>query len=173
MRAPELELKDVGALSSAGYQRWIFAFETISIMVQHAGTRAPEDEEVGVRLEIQRLGEQPGSTESDAIEMRLYDPIFRADLFALSSGAPGNIDAAHYHPCFDGRDPGDRVFDAALTEDPIGWLTLALSDLDSVLETARRPELAHRADTSRVAAAVPSIVEAVRMFLASVPSSPR
>lgn len=173
MRAPDLEMKDVGALSSAGYERWIFAFETISIMVQHAGTRAAGDEEVGVRVEIQQLEEQSGRTESDAIEMRLYDPIFRADLFALSSGEPGNIDGAHYHPYFDGRDPGDRVFDPALTDDPIGWLTLALSDLDGLLETAGRPELAHRADTSRVAAAVPSIIEAVRMFLASVSSRPR
>ena len=169
MHAPDLELKEVGSVGRAGYVRWAFMFQTIAITVQHSGLRAADGEEVGVRVEIQRLEEHWGADESEAVELRIFDPIFRADLFSLSRGSPGNFDRAHYHPSFNGRDPGERVFAVEFTDNPIAWLREKLSDLGGLLETAGRPELVNNADSARVAAAVPSIVEAVTQFLDSVP----
>jgi hypothetical protein len=163
-----LELRSVGQVSSAGYLRRAFLFETIGITAQLWSEQGDDGREVGVRVEIQRLDEQPGEREYDAVELRLHDPIFRADLFTISSGAPGNFDRAHYHR-FAGRFPGERFFDPALSDDPLAWLAGRLSDLDGLLEAAGRPELRHAADARRVAASGPAVVAAVRDLMSTVP----
>ena len=161
-------LRSVGSVSSAGYLRRVFLFETFGITSQLWTERAQDGDEVGVRVEIQRLEEQRGRSEFDAVELRLYDPVFRADLFSLSTNAPGNFDRAHVHERFDGRDPGPRVFEPALTEDPVAWLAGKLSDLDGILEAAGRPELLHSADSRRIADAVPAILAAVEDMLSLI-----
>lgn len=163
-----LELRSVGQVSSAGYLRRVFLFETIGITAQHWSEQASDGREVGVRVEIQRLDEQPGDQEYDAIELRLHDPIFRADLFTLETGAPGNFDRAHYHR-FEGRYPGERFFDPALRQDPLAWLAGRLADLDGLLDAAGRPELRHPGDARRVAESAPAVTAAVHELMLMIP----
>ena len=156
-----LELRDLGGVSSSGYVRRVFLFETLGITAQNWRERAEDGDEIGVRVEIQCLEEGPGRQEFDAVELRLHDPIFRADLFTLSTGRSGNFDRAHYHDSFTDREPGPRHFEPELTKDPMGWLEAKLSNLDRLLELAGRAELAHGGDSGRVALAVPSILDTV------------
>lgn len=162
--SPIQELRSVGRVSSAGYLRRAFLFETIGITAQLWSERSGDGREVGVRVEIQRLDEHPGECEYDAVELRLHDPIFRADLFTIDTGAAGNFDRAHYHR-FEGRNPGARFFDPALTNDPLAWLADRLSDLDGLLEAAGRPELQRADDGRRVAESAPAVVAAVRELM--------
>jgi hypothetical protein len=164
-----LELRSVGHVSSAGLLRRAFLFETIGITAQHWQEHGSAGDETGVRVEIQRLEEQRGAREYDAVELRLHDPIFRADLFALSTGAPGNFDHAHYHR-FVGRDPGDRFFESSLTQDPLSWLTGKLSNLDDLFVEMGRPELRHPGDARRLADSAAEVVGAVGEMLAVVSS---
>jgi hypothetical protein len=164
----ELELRSVGHVSSAGFLRRAFLFETVGITVQLWSERGSTGDETGVRVEIQRLEEERGACEFDAVELRLHDPIFRADLFSLSSGDPGNLDLAHFHS-FVGRDPGDRIFEPSLASDPLGWLAGQLADLDGLLVAMGRPELRSAEDARRVAESAPAVVAAVRAFLSAVP----
>jgi hypothetical protein len=162
------ELRSVGEVSSAGYLRRVFLFETVGITAQLWSEQASDGRETGVRVEMQRLEEQPGASEYDAVELRLHDPVFRADLFRIDTGLPGNFDRAHFHR-FDGRFPGDRFFDPALSSDPLAWLASRLSDLDALLEAAGRPELRHAADARRVAQAAPAVVAAVADLMSLIP----
>jgi hypothetical protein len=166
--APKPEFLDFGQVSGSGYQRLAFLFETVCITMQHYRIHADDGDEVGVRVEIQHLDASPGSDESDAWEIRLHDPIFRADLFTLSTGLPGNLDRAHYHPVFSGRSPIERVFDPRIQTEPLAWLTDMLSDFDALLTAADCPNLVGRGDGARIAAAIPAIVEAARQFLSAV-----
>ena len=59
--SPALELRSVGEVSSAGYLRRVFLFETVGITAQHWSEQAGRRPGVGVRVEIQRLDEQPGA----------------------------------------------------------------------------------------------------------------
>jgi hypothetical protein len=171
MHAPAVELHDVGTVSATGCQRRVFLFETIGITVQHWRERTAVGDELGARIELQRLEQLPGSHEFHAWELRLYDPLFRADLFRLSTGLPGNFDRAHYHPRFNGREAHGRVFDPELTADPASWLERRLFDLPGLLEQAGHPELADEADVRRVREALPSIVVVVREFLDVLPEA--
>jgi len=164
------ELRSVGQVSSAGYLRRVFLFETIGITAQLWSEEASDGREIGVRVEMQRLDEQPGEREYDAVELRLHDPIFRADLFTIDTGAPGNFDRAHYHS-FEGRFPGERFFDPGLTDSPLTWLSGRLSDLDELLQAVGRPELRHTADARRVAESVPSVVAAVQELMSTIPDA--
>jgi hypothetical protein len=163
-----LELRGVGQVSSAGYLRRVFLFETIGITAQHWSEQASDGREVGVRVEIQRLDEQPGDQEYDAVELRLHDPIFRADMFTLETGTPGNFDRAHYHR-FEGRYPGERFFDPALSQDPLTWLEGRLADLDGLLDAVGRPELRHPGDARRVAESAAAVTAAVRELMLMIP----
>ena len=164
------ELRSVGQVSSASYLRRVFLFETIGITAQLWSEQASDGQEIGVRVEMQRLDEEPGECEYDAVELRLHDPIFRADLFTIDTGVPGNFDRAHYHS-FEGRFPGERFFDPALTDSPLAWLSGRLSDLDGLLQAVGRPELRHTADARRVAESAPSVVAAVQELMSMIPDA--
>jgi hypothetical protein len=92
--------------------------------------------ERGVRLELRVLERQAlEGSEDSAQPVRIGQPIWRADLLE-SVGAPGSSDRTHDHPRFDGWEPGERVFDADLSADPLGWLAARLSALEDLLERA-------------------------------------
>ena len=169
VQGPEFELRNFGEMSGMGYRRQAFMFDTVAVTVNHHCIYASDGDEVGVRVEVQQLEATPGATESDAFELRLHGPLFRADLFSLSTGGPDNMDRAHYHPYFEGRDPGDRLFEPEIVEDPMGWLSGKLSDLPALLRTSRHPELVDEADAARVAESTPSIVAVVSEYLEEVP----
>lgn len=162
----QAELQDAGAVSRAGLQRRCFFFAGLGLTMQHWQENAGNGEETGVRVEIQRLTQEAGPMEFAAWELRLHDPIWRADLFALSTDLPGSFSRAHYHPGFSGREPRERQWDVELSRDPVAWLAAQLGRIDELLAEAGRPELAGTADSGRIAAAAPEITRAAREMLA-------
>jgi predicted HD phosphohydrolase len=169
--ATPAELQDAGSISRAGVQRRCFFFAGLGITLQHWQERSAEGDETGVRVEIQRLAVDDGPMEFAARELRLHDPVWRADLFALSTDPAGTFSRAHYHPGFAGREPSDRHWDPDLSRDPVSWLARQLGQLDQLLAAAGRPELAGTADSGRVAAAAPEIARAVTQMLTACSSA--
>jgi predicted HD phosphohydrolase len=167
-----VELADVGEVSRAGVERRCFLFAEIGITVQRWLERTEDGDESGVRVEIQRLTQDRGPDEFAATELRLHDPLWRADLFSFSADRPGTFARAHYHPSFHGREPSDRHWDAQLTAAPLTWLAGQLTQLDELLVAAGHPEQAGTQDSARVSAATPAIVTAVREMLSVLDPGP-
>jgi hypothetical protein len=79
--------------------------------------------EHGARVELRELPAQAHrGSESAAQVITLDRPLWRADLFDRLRDEAGSFGVAHYHPWFDGNEPCDRTWDAALTADPWQWL---------------------------------------------------
>lgn len=93
----------------------------------------PDDDsrEIGTRVEVRRVD---GDT--------LGEPVWRADLFALIGGPPGNFDRAHYHPSFVAGEPVTRRWDPRESGDPVGWAMARLADPAGILEEAGASDLA-------------------------------
>jgi hypothetical protein len=79
--------------------------------------------EHGARIEVRELHEhQHRGTESASQLVSVDRTRWRADLFDRLAGNAGSFGAAHFHPEFTNNEPCARVWDAALTADPWGWL---------------------------------------------------
>jgi hypothetical protein len=79
--------------------------------------------EHGARIELRdRATQAHRGSESAAQVITLDRPLWRADLFNRVLDESGGFSAAHYHPWFNGNEPGGRVWDPALTADPWRWL---------------------------------------------------
>ncbi len=98
-------------------------------------TPGQEGAEHGVRLEVRLLerGTLRGSVYS-AQPIGIERPVWRADLLERVDSEPGSFDRTHHHPRFTGWDPGHRVFEPALSADPLGFIAEQLSDLSTLLE---------------------------------------
>jgi hypothetical protein len=108
-----------------------------------------EGPEWGVRLEVRVLERRPLEGDIYSAQPILVGrPLWRADLLEAVDH-PGTLDRAHHHPTFeaDGWSPCSRVFEPALTADPVGWVGQRLAGYDEV-----RP-------------AVPEILDVVRRLL--------
>jgi hypothetical protein len=108
-------------------------FEGIAVLVGpwHEPMDPPER---GARVEVRLLEHEPRRGSASAAERVIVDrPVFRADLFDHATAPPGNLRAAHCHLGFDGIEPTDRVWDDAIQDDAVGWLTAQLSDLPGLL----------------------------------------
>ena len=128
-----------------------------------------EGAEQGVRLEVRLLERAPlrGSIYS-AQPIAVERPVWRADLLESVAG-PGTLDRAHHHPAFVGWEPGERVFDAGLTADPVAWVEGRLGQLDVLLAEARMPaDAAGPTDAADMAAAAPEITSTVERLLERV-----
>ena len=66
----------------------------------------------------------------------------------------------HHHPTLVDNEPGPRVFEPALTDDPFGWLETRLADLP---ESCLTPE--HKAGVAELLANTPQIVAAAKDML--------
>ena len=89
-------------------------------------------------------------------------PLFRADLFTRDSGAPGNWESAHYHPHFvEDWFPCTRVWEPALTADPVSWMRQKLTDVPGLLSAGGATELAKTVDQAEVDKALPAMMAAV------------
>jgi len=155
---------------------YVFGFERIGVVVSDLYFVDPnpapgqEGAEHGVRLEVRMLGqgELKGSIYS-ARPIEISEPVWRADLLEAVDGPPGSLNRAHHHPAFKGWEPGKRVFDKALSADPVEWVGEQLSDLDSLLERAGVPaDESFAADSRSLKGCVPEITAAVRGLLDKV-----
>lgn len=158
-------------LNDGGDMRYAFLFGPIALTVRHHVAHAPDGDERGARVEIQRLEEEVPDNESKSWVTSLTDPIWRADLFSFVPGAPGNWDRAHFHSRFDGWVPAEtdqfmgRDWDPELTADPVGWTRRQLADVRAILVQGRAPDLAANVDQAEIDAALPAIVDAVQKCL--------
>jgi hypothetical protein len=126
-----------------------------------------EGAERGVRLEVRMLrpGELKGSIYS-ARPIEVGEPVWRADLLEAADGPPGSLNRAHHHPRFSGWEPGRRVFDEALSADPVEWVGGQLSDLGALLERAGVVlDETLAADGERLRECVPEITATVQRML--------
>ena len=155
---------------------YTFGFERIGVVVSDLYFVDPnpapgqEGAEHGVRLEVRMLGqgELKGSIYS-ARPIEVSEPVWRADLLEAVDGPPGSLNRAHHHPAFHGWEPGKRVFDRALSADPVEWVGQQLSDLDALLERAGVPaDESFAADAQSLKGCVPEITAAVRGLLDKV-----
>ena len=166
-----MEMQRVGQVSWSGYTRPSFLFHEVAITLQHWCERAEDGDECGVRVEVQRLDqrESPGAqTEFAARVLQIAGPIWRGDLFTLSTGRAGNFDRAHFHPHFVGVEPCDRHWDPWLAEDPFAWLRDQLERMDTVLEEAGFADMAAGGDVARIRASAPQIEAAARRMMDEV-----
>lgn len=123
-----------------------------------------EDPERGVRVELRLMEPQEWRGSIYAAQRSVLDQaLWRVDFFESITRGPGSKDRMHHHPAMIGNEPGDRVFERALTDDPFGWLEKRLVDLPGA---CRGEE--HQAAVNELLANVPQIVEAVRMMLERV-----
>ena len=148
--------------------KYVFLFGGVGITVRHWVEPPDVPEERGARVEIQRLYEEPTPVFYAAQARSLREPIFRADLFTLIAGAPGNLEVAHYHPHFEeGWLPCEREWDPALTADPRRWITGKLGNLRAILEAGGAGDLAATIDQAEVDRALPVLLAAVEACLPS------
>jgi hypothetical protein len=110
----------------------------------------PDARERGVRVEVRPADVvRRGSIyASSAVSIEPAD--YRIDLL---ESRPGAADRMHWHPTMTDGEPGERVFDPALSADPLAWVTERLSgaggvgahveeiveEIDRGLEWARQP----------------------------------
>ena len=96
--------------------------------------------EHGARIEIRELARHPRRGSESASQLTTVDrPLWRADLFDRLTDPPGSFSAAHYHPRFDGNEPCERHWDAALTADPWAWLRDQIASLGAAAGGAPWP----------------------------------
>ncbi len=147
---------------------WVF--DTLCVTVAEVDFLDPElrsrpaARERGVRVEIRPMTTAPaGGTVYASDPMSLQPATCRIDLL---ESRPGAGDRMHWHPSMYAGEPGDRTFDAALSADPVGWLTDRLRDL-STLSSGNDTEAVarYRHDAGLVAEVADEIVAAVRAGL--------
>jgi hypothetical protein len=154
----------------------LFGFERIGVVVgdlyfvdptPHPGQ---EGAERGVRLEVRFLERHdlPGSIYS-AQPITVGLPIWRADLLESVEGPPATFDRTHHHPAFREWEPGSRVFDEAMTADPVEFVGARLRDIAGLCEGAGiDPALIPEHDADELRRAVPDILGTIRRMLDDV-----
>ncbi|HEX4701858.1 MAG TPA: hypothetical protein VH352_07005 [Pseudonocardiaceae bacterium] len=152
---------------------YMFGFDLVGVVVgdlyfvDPTPAKGQEGAEHGVRLEVRLLERGPlvGSIYS-AQPITVERPVWRADFLESVDGTPGSFDRTHHHPVFRGWDPTSRVFERALSADPLGWLAGKLADLDGLLAEAGFPaDTAGPDDATELRDAAPEIVDATRKLL--------
>ncbi len=115
----------------------------------------PDARERGVRLEVRPLRTAAGGSLYSSPSLDLGPAVCRVDVL---ESAPGAADRVHWHPVMHDGEPGERVFDPAISADPLGWLEERLRDLGSLLvgvePTTRAALLADEAAVAALAAEV-------------------
>ncbi len=161
-----------GAVTAAQHRDMLqlLCFGTLAVALEDLyfidPTPAPGQEgaERGVRVELRLLEPQDWRGSIYAAQRVVVDEaLWRADFFESIEHGPGTRDRMHHHPEMDGNEPGARVFDRSLTDDPFAWLERRLTDLP---ERCRTPE--HKASAAELLANVTQIVDAARTMLSRV-----
>ncbi|SFR28728.1 hypothetical protein SAMN04488564_11536 [Lentzea waywayandensis] len=153
---------------------YVFGFDKVCVVlgdlyfVDPDPLKGQEGAERGVRLELRVIqrGELKESIYAST-PIEVDQPIWRADFLEDVDGKP--FDRTHHHPVFTGWDPGDRVFERALSADPLAWLESKLSNLGELLTSAQFPlDTAGPDDEAELRRAAPEIVDATRRLLERV-----
>jgi len=148
----------------------MWVFETLAVTVARidfldpalAGQR--QARERGVRLEVRPVSWVADGSVYAAPPVTLHPAVCRIDLL---ESAPGAADRMHWHPVMEEGEPGDRVFEESLPQEPFAWLAARLTHLDRVLDRAGvLDDARHGADLVAVADAASEIVAATRDGLA-------
>jgi hypothetical protein len=152
---------------------YAFGFDQVGVVISDLyfldpnQTAGQEGAERGVRLEVRLLERQElnGSVYS-AQPIGIGQPVWRADLLERVESEPGSFDRTHHHPTFVGWEPGRRVFEPALSGDPITFVGEQLADLPLLLKRAGIDEAdVAPADAEALRAALPEILDATRRLL--------
>jgi hypothetical protein len=155
---------------------YVFAFDRVGVAVGDLFFVDPQPEsgqegaERGVRLEV-RLMERPPLTGSIYSSQTIVAdrPVWRADLLESVDGPMGSFDRTHHHPQFKGWEPCPRVFEPAMSADPVAFVGEQLADLDALLAGAGLDASAVGPDdAAQLRAAVPEIVAVVQRLLDGV-----
>jgi hypothetical protein len=154
----------------------LFGFDRIGVVlgdiyfVDPVPAKGQEGAEHGVRLEVRMLapGELTGSIYASR-PIQIAEPVWRADLLESVEGTPGSLNRAHHHPHMRDWEPRKRVFDRALSSDPVGWVGTMLSDLEGLLAQAGiEIDETLAADADKLRGAVPDVQRAVSSMLDQV-----
>ncbi len=155
---------------------WTLAFDRLGVVISDLYFVDPdaapgsEGAERGVRLELRvfERDELRGSVYS-AVPIRIDRPIWRLDLLETVESDPGSLDRAHHHPRFRGWEPGRRVFDEALSADPVAWIAGRFADVTGLLADAGVDDVdLAPGDAERLRDAGPVIVAMLEHLLAEV-----
>ncbi|HET6502556.1 MAG TPA: hypothetical protein VFG87_17515 [Amycolatopsis sp.] len=150
-----------------------FNFTRIAVIVRRWFEIGPNAVmEHGARVELRLLTPQPHRGSESAAQKTVIDEAFwRADLFNRLDRPADSFSAAHYHPRFDGIEPGDRVWSTDLTADPWTWLAHELHAIEDRLREAGLDAGLVADDAEDIRAFVPQIVTTARQFSPEIPST--
>jgi len=152
----------------------VFAYRSIAIVVRHWFEIAPQDEEHGCRVELRSVPRLVHRGTESASQMLIIDrALWRADLFDVVGGEPGNFRRAHYHPSFAYTEPTDRVWDQRLTNDPMGWIVDRLQNLAGTVDDQAKAELDLDSDQHAVRRDLEQITRVISLRLGDACPSPQ
>ncbi len=144
-------------------------FDTLSVTVAEVDFHdpgiwdGPDARERGVRVEIRPTTSAMQGTVYVSTTTTVQPAICRIDLL---ESCPGAADRMHWHPAMHSGEPGDRTFEAAMSADPITWLSEQLRNLDGLLQgTHAEVAAGHRVDSDAVSRVAGEIVDTVRAGL--------
>ena len=116
---------------------WIFDRHAVTLaridFLDPAFAGEPDVRERGVRLEVRPVADVRDGSIYASSTTTLGPALCRFDLL---ESRPHAADRMHWHPTMPHAEPGERVFDAALSADPLGWLGERLRELDEVAPAA-------------------------------------
>jgi len=143
---------------------WLF--DTLSVTIAEVDFHDPQlrddpgARERGVRVEMRPMASEMHGTVYVSETITLLPAICRIDLL---ESRPGAADRMHWHPVMHSGEPGDRTFEAAMSADPIRWLSDRLRNLDELLQ-ATHPDVAarHAVDSGAVSRVAEEISDTVR-----------
>ncbi|MEB3372094.1 hypothetical protein [Saccharopolyspora mangrovi] len=147
----------------------IYCFRKLAVTVEGvdfldpAQAGQPDVRERGVRLELRGLSE---SAEAGSVYASRAAWLSRGICrFDLLESRPNAADRMHWHPEMSDGEPGDRVFDAELSADPVGWLARTLGDITPLLHRAGLDPAEHDADIAAMARSADEITATVAKVL--------
>ncbi|MGW8374700.1 hypothetical protein [Streptomyces sp. ODS28] len=126
-----------------------------------AAPEGPDVRERGLRIEFRVVDEQHEGSVYASDRWVLQPAFCRLDLL---ESAPGRADRIHWHPAVTDGEPGQRVFDPALTEDPLTWIHERLRDLPAFLQQIGKEQAFH-IDLEALRSELPSITAWLKQAL--------
>jgi hypothetical protein len=143
---------------------WVFEGLAVTLaevdFLDPALADAHDARERGLRVEVRAVEAAVAGSIYASPGLRLKPALCRIDLL---ESEPGARDRMHWHPVMRAGEPDDRVFDDALSDDPLGWLDQRLRRVDELLVTAGVADPArHREDVAAIAGAAGEIVDSAR-----------